>query len=234
MSFWQATMKRSVKLSRTYFIMGVLMSVFGTATSNMYSLIPADLLNIEGTSIDLMNSMPLASVSFLSLSALMFSMPVMMLFVFDKNTGVLEYLLSTGFSQFDVYAGYVKASSSLAIILLTFSNVLNTAIGIYMGTDLGLLATIVVLTFAVGLSGVLLGAVSMMAFSSFQKTQLGANQPLGIAIGMVPVLPALFVAFIFPSYALVIIISIAIVTLLISLGLLLFSGRLIPREKLLP
>jgi hypothetical protein len=234
MSFWQATMKRSVKLSRTYFIMGVLMSVFGTATSNMYSLIPADLLNIEGTSIDLMNSMPLVSVSFLSLSALMFSMPVMMLFVFDKNTGVLEYLLSTGFSQFDVYVGYVKASSSLAIILLTFSNVLNTAIGIYMGTDLGLLATIVVLTFAVGLSGVLLGAVSMMAFSSFQKTQLGANQPLGIAIGMVPVLPALFVAFIFPSYALVIIILIAVVTLLTSLGLLLLSGRLIPREKLLP
>jgi hypothetical protein len=181
-----------------------------------------------------MNSMPLASVSFLSLSALMFSMPVMMLFVFDKNTGVLEYLLSTGFSQFDVYVGYVKASSSLAIILLTFSNVLNTAIGIYMGTDLGLLATIVVLTFAVGLSGVLLGAVSMMAFSSFQKTQLGANQPLGIAIGMVPVLPALMVPFIFPSYALVIIVSIAVVTLLISLGLLLLSGRLIPREKFLP
>jgi hypothetical protein len=234
MSFWQATMKRSVKLSRTYFIMGVLMSVFGTATSNMYSLIPADLLNIEGTSIDLMNSMPLASVSFLSLSALMFSMPVMMLFVFDKNTGVLEYLLSTGLSQFDVYTGYVKASSSLAIILLTFSNVLNTAIGIYIGTDLGFLATIVVLTFAVGLSGVLLGAVSMMAFSSFQKTQLGANQPLGIAIGMVPVLPALLVSFIFPLYALVIIISIAVVTLLFSLALLIFSGRLIPREKLLP
>ena len=76
--------------------------------------------------------------------------------------------------------------------------------------------------------------VSMTAFSSFQKTQLGANQPLGIAIGMVPVLPALFVALIFPSYALVIIISIAVVTLLISLGLLLLSGRLIPREKLLP
>jgi len=210
------------------------MAVFGTAISNVYSLIPADLLNIEGTSIDLMNSMPLVSVSLLSMSALMFSMPVMMLFVFDKNTGVLEYLLSTGLNQFDVYKGYVKASLSLASILLVFSNVLNTAIGIYLGTSLDFLATVVVLTFAVGLSGVLLGAVSMMAFSSFQKTQLGANQPLGIAIGMVPVLPALMVPFIFPSYALVIIISIAIMTLLFSLGLLLLSGRLIPREKLLP
>ena len=72
MSFWQATMKRSVRLSRTYFIMGVLMSVFGATISNVYSLIPADLLNIEGASIDLVNSMPLVSVSFLSLSALMF------------------------------------------------------------------------------------------------------------------------------------------------------------------
>ena len=234
MSFWQATMRRSVKLSKTYFIMAVLMAVFGTTISNVYSLIPADLLNIEGTSIELMNSMPLVSVSFLSMSALMFSMPVMMLFVFDKNTGVLEYLLSTGFSQFDVYKGYVKASLSLASILLVFSNILNTALGIYTGTSLDFLGTVVVLTFAVGLSGVLLGVVCMMAFSSFQKTQLGANQPLGIAIGMVPVLPALMIPFILPSYALIIIISIAVVTLLISVGLLLLSGRLIPREKLLP
>ena len=234
MSFWQATMRRSVKLSRTYFIMGLLMSVVGITISNVYSLIPADLLNIEGTSIDFINNMPLASVSLLALSALMFSMPVMMLFVFDKNTGVFEYLLSTGLSQFDVYKGYVKASLSLAIILLVFSNLLNTAMWIYIGNSLGFLATIAVLTFTVGLSGVLLGTVSMMAFSSFQKTKLGANQPLGIAIGMVPVLPALMVPFIFPSYALFIIISIAALTLLISLALLLLSGRLIPREKLLP
>jgi hypothetical protein len=233
MNFWQATIRRSVRLSRTYAIMGVAMSLFGMIFSNIVSN-PADLINIENTSIDLMNSMPLASVSLLSMSALIFSLPVVMLFVFDKNTGVLEYLLSTGLNQLDVYKGYVKASLLLASILLAFSTVFNTALGFYLGTSLDLLATIVVLTFAVGISGVLLGTVSMMAFSSLQKTQMGANQPLGIAIGIVPALAALMVPLVFPSYALAIVISIAVVTSLFSLALLLLSSRLIPREKLLP
>jgi hypothetical protein len=234
MSFWQATMRRSVRLSRTYFIMGVAMSVFGAVFSNMPSLIPADLITLENTSIDLMNSIPLVSVAIVSMSTLIFSTPVVMLFVFDKNTGVLEYLLSTGLDQLDVYRGYVKASLSLASILLAFSNILNTAIGIYLGTSLGLLASKVVLTFALGISGALLATVAMMTFSSLQKTQMGANQPLGLMIGVIPMLPALMVPFFVPSYAMVIVISIAVVTSLVSLALLLLSSRLIPREKLLP
>ncbi|MDQ1281160.1 MAG: hypothetical protein QG670_2424 [Thermoproteota archaeon] len=103
---------------------------------------------------------------------LIFSTPVVMLFVFDKNTWILEYLLSTGLDQLDVYKGYVKVSLSLASILLAFSNILNTAIGIYLGTSLGLLASKVVLTLALGISGVLPATVAMMAFSSLQKTQM--------------------------------------------------------------
>ena len=234
MSFWQATVRRSVRLSRTNFILGVVMSIFGIIFSNMSSFIPADLINIESVSIDLMTSIPLVSVALLSLSALIFSMPVVMLFVFDKNTGVLEYLLSTGLDQLDVYKGYVKASLSLASILLVFSNVLNTAIGIYLGANLGLLVNNVVLTFAMGISVVLLSSVSMMAFSSLQKSTLGANQPLGTMIGVIPMLPALMAPFLFSSYAMIMVISIAVVTALFSLALLVLSGRLIPREKLLP
>ncbi len=229
MSFWQATMRRSVRLSRTHFILGIAMCVYGTIMSNMFSFIPANF-----TALDLMNSIPLVSVALVSLSVLIFSMPVVMLFVFDKNTGVLEYLLSTGLDQLDVFKGYVKASLSLASILLAFSVVLNTAIGIYLGTSLSSLASMVVLTFAMGISVVLLATVSMMAFSSLQKTQMGANQPLGTIIGIIPILPALMVPFFFPSYAMVIVISIAVVTALVSLALLLLSSRLIPREKLLP
>jgi hypothetical protein len=234
MKFWQATIRRSVRLSKTYAIMGVAMSLFGMIFSSISSLIPADLINIENTSIDLINIMPLTSVSLLSMAALIFSLPVVMLFVFDKNTGVLEYLLSTGLNQLDVYKSYAKASLSLAGILLAFSTVLNTALGFYLGTNLDLLVTIIVLTFAVGISGVLLGTVSMMAFSSLQKTQMGANQPLGIVIGIIPAIAALMIPFVFPSYALVIVILIAVVTSLLSLALLVLSSRLIPREKLLP
>jgi hypothetical protein len=234
MSFWQATMRRSARLSRTFVILGVAMSVFGTVMSNMFSVIPADLITIENTSIDLMNSIPLASVALVSISALIFTTPVVMLFVFDKNTGVLEYLLSTGLDQLDVFKDYMKASLSLASILLAFSVVFNTTIGLCLGTSLDLLSSKGVLMFAMGLSGVLLATTAMMAFSSLQKTQMGANQPLGPMIGMIPTLPALMVPFVFPSYAMVTIISIATITSVISLALLLFSSRLIPREKLLP
>jgi hypothetical protein len=234
MGFWQVTMRRSVRLSRTYFILGVAMSVYGTILSNILSLIPANSVNPASTPIDLKNSFPILSVAFLSLSALLFSLPVVMLFVYDKNNGVLEYLLSTGLDQLDIFKGYVKASLSLATYLLVFSNIFNTAIGLYLGTSLGLLASMAVLTFAIGVSEVFLVTISMMAFSSLQKTPMGANQPLGVIIGIIPMFPALILPLVFPSHAIVIDISIAVVTLLVSLALLLSISRLILREKLLP
>ena len=234
MSFWQVTMRRSVRLSRTYFILGTAMSVYGVVLSNVLPLIPADSANPASTSIDLTNSFPFLSVALLSLSALLFSLPVVMLFVYDKNSGVLEYLLSTGLDQLDIFKGYVKASLSLATYLLVFSTILNTALGTYLGTSLGLMATMAVLTFVIGISEVFLVTVSMMAFSSLQKTPMGANQPLGVVIGIIPMFPALVLPLVFPSQAIVIDLLIAAATLLVSITLLLSIKRLILREKLLP
>ncbi len=232
MSFWQVTMKRSVRLSKTYFILGVAMTVYGIILSNVLTFVPANSAN--PAPVDLTNSFPVLSVALLSLSAVLFSLPVVMLFVYDKNNGVLEYLLSTGLDQLDIFKGYVKASLSLAAYLLVFSTIANSAIGILLGTSLGLLASMGVLTFAIGISEVFLVTVCMMAFSSLQKTPMGANQPLGVVIGVIPMFPALILPLIFPSYAIVVDISIAAVTLLVSLALLLSIGRLILREKLLP
>jgi hypothetical protein len=234
MGFWQVTMRRSVRLSRTYFILGAAMSVYGVVLANILSLVPADSANPASTSINLMNSFPFLSVALLSLSALLFSLPVVMLFVYDKNSGVLEYLLSTGLDQFDIFKGYVNASLSLATYLLVFSTILNTALGAYLGTSLGLLAIMAVLTFVIGISEVFLVTISMMAFSSLQKTPMGANQPLGVVIGIVPMFPALILPLVFPSHAIEIDLLIAAATLLVSLALLLSTKRLILREKLLP
>ncbi len=234
MSFWQVTMRRSVRLSRTYIVLGVGMSIYGTIMSNALSLIPTDSAGPSRAPIDLMNSFPVLSVAILSLSAMLFSLPVVMLFVYDKNNGVLEYLLSTGLDQFEIFKGYVKASLYLATYLLVFSNIFNTAIGFYLGTGLGLLAVMAVLTSAIGISEVFLVTISMMAFSSFQRTPMGANQPLGVIVGIVPMFPALILPLMFPTYALVIDISITVVTLLVSLTLLLSASRLVLREKLLP
>jgi hypothetical protein len=157
-----------------------------------------------------------------------------MLFVYDKNNGVLEYLLSTGLDQLDIFKGYVKASLALAIYLLAFAILLNTVIGVFLGTSLSLLVSMAVLTFAIGVSEVFLVSVCMVAFSSLQKTPLGANQPLGVIVGVIPVFPALILPIVFPAYAIVVDLSIAAITLIASLALLLSTGRLILREKLLP
>ena len=58
-------------------------------------------------------------VSFMSLGLLIFTIPVTLLYVYDKNNGVLEYLLSLGWNQSDIFKQYLKAALFLALILLT-------------------------------------------------------------------------------------------------------------------
>ena len=232
MNFWQVTMKRSVRLSKTYSILGIVMTIYGVILSNLMSIIPSDPIN--PVPIDLTNNFPVLSVAFLSLSAVLFSLPVVMLFVYDKNNGVLEYLLSTGLDQLDIFKGYVKASLALAIYLLVFAIILNTVVGVLIGTSLSLLTSIAVLTATIGISEVFLVSVCMVAFSSLQKTPMGANQPLGVIVGIIPMFPALLLPIVFPGYAIVVDLSIAAITLITSLALLLSVGRLILREKLLP
>jgi hypothetical protein len=61
----------------------------------------------------------LISVSFMTLGLLMFTLPVTLLYVYDKNNGVLEYLLSLGWNQSDIFKQYLKAALFLALILFT-------------------------------------------------------------------------------------------------------------------
>ena len=235
MGFWQVTMKRSTQLSKSYVIIGAFLTVYGVVLSNLMTIIPSVITSdVTPAPIDLASSFPLLSIALLSMAAVLFALPVIMLFVYDKNNGVLEYLLSTGLDQLDIFKGYVKASLVLATYLLVFAVILNTVVGVLLGTSLTLLASIAILTFAIGISEVFLVSVCMVAFSSLQRTPMGANQPLGVIIGVVPMFPALILPLAFPAYAMVVDLSIAAVTLLASLTLLLSTGRLIRREKLLP
>lgn len=232
MKFWNVTMKRSVRLSRTYFILGIMFTIYGIVLSNLMTIFPSAVTT--PSPIDLTNNFPLLSVALLSMSGVFFSLPVVMLFVYDKNSGVLEYLLSTGLDQIDIFKGYVKASLILTAYLLSFAVILNTAVGILLGTGLNLLLIIAVLTVAIGFSEVFLVTVCMIAFSSLQKTPMGANQPAGVIIGIIPMFPALILPIVFPSQAIIIDLFVAAITIVASLALLLSVGRLILREKLLP
>jgi len=234
--FWHVTLKRSTNLSKSYFIIGTITTIYGVVLSNLMTIIPQIIPPEMNTPVpvDLTSNFPLLSIALLSLSGVLFALPVIMLYVYDKNNGVLEYLLSTGLDQLDIFKGYVKASLVLATYLLVFAVILNTVVGVLLGTSLTLLATIAILTFAIGISEVLLVSVCMVAFSSLQRTPMGANQPLGIIIGIIPMFPALLLPIIFPTYAIIVDLTIAVITLLASVALLLSIGRLIRREKLLP
>ena len=236
MNFWQITMKRSTRLSKSYVIIGTFLTLYGVVISNLMSIIPSIITSELDTPapIDLTNSFPLLSIALLSFSAVLFALPVIMLFVYDKNNGVLEYLLSTGFDQLDIFKGYVKASLVLATYILVFAIILNTVVGVFLGTSLILLISIAILTFTIGISEVFLVSVCMMAFSSLQRTPMGANQPLGVIVGVIPMFPALILPLVFPTYAILIDLTLAAIILLVSIVLLLSTSRLILREKLLP
>jgi len=147
MGFWQVTLKRSTSLSKSYFIIGTITTIYGVVLSNLMTVIPS-ITPPSNTPVpvDLSSNFPLLSIALLSLSAVLFALPVIMLYVYDKNNGVLEYLLSTGLDQLDVFKGYVKASLVLATYLLIFAVILNTVVGVLLGTSLALLATIAILT----------------------------------------------------------------------------------------
>ncbi len=135
-------MKRSVKLSKTYVVLGIVITIYGIILSNIMSIIPPG--SVTPAPIDLSSNFPVLSVALLSLSGVLFSLPVVMLFVYDKNNGVLEYLLSTGLDQLDIFKGYVKASLALAVCLLVFAIISNTVVGLFLGTALSLLGSMAV------------------------------------------------------------------------------------------
>jgi hypothetical protein len=232
MSFWFVTAKRGAGFGGVYLIMGIVLAIFGVIISNLVGLIPANL--VPPTQFDLRGLFPYLSVALLSLSALMSATPIPTLFIYDKNNGLFEYLLSTGLDQLDIFKAYLKASLFLAGCLLVFGIAIDVAIGAYLGTALLSLAVIAALTFAMGISVVALVTVAMMAFGSLQKRPTGANQPLGIIVGIVPIMPSLFLPLLLPSMAAILDLAIASATILISVALLISAGRILLRERLLP
>ena len=122
---------------------------------------------------------------------LMLATPVLLLFVYDKNNGVLEYLLSLGMTQRDIYMRYLKAALLLASIFFVIFVPATFAYG-YAVYGAGAVATILPIPLiAVPFSLVVVSfmVMAMMAFSSLQKTRAGSNQPLGLIIGWLATTP---------------------------------------------
>jgi ABC-type Na+ efflux pump permease subunit len=232
MGFSVVTAKRGLRLGLSYVLLSFVMLVPAGLLSGSAALnLPTHGVPAE---IDLKLYLSLLSVPLVSLTAVIASMPVSLLYVHDKDNGTLEYLLSMGLDQTDIFRGYLGASLLLGSVLLATGVVLELVTGIASGIASTLLLTQVVLTIALGYSVISLVSILMSAFSSLQKQPVGANQPLGIAVGALFLVAAMIVPAVMPALTLVLELGIAGLVALLSLSLLFLSGRLIRREKMLP
>jgi hypothetical protein len=226
--------RRSVSLTKSFPIIGVFLSIVGALFSSLSGLVSgASTGGFPTSPNDTTLGVPFLAVPFQALAAIMFSTPVLLLFVYDKNNGVLEYLLSLGMNQGDIYRQYLKAALILAAAIVAFDVIIDVLVGLIDGTA-GFALGITGLVVAFALPAVSFGTLLMMSFSSLQKQRMGSNQPLGMAIGSVVVMPAYLLPLIVPSIAFWVDLLLAGVVVGLSLLTYSLSSRWISREKLLP
>jgi hypothetical protein len=138
-------------------------------------------------------------------------------------------------NQEDIYKRYLKAGVILVLLLIAGVAVANVAVGLVLRGDVRVPLVATGVAAALALSIVSFDTMAMMTFSSLQKQRAGANQPLGLTLGGLLVLPAYLTPFIFLGIVAVAVdLAEAVVIAALSIALLLLSSRLISREKLLP
>lgn len=229
--------KRSLSLSKTYVIMSSFLSVLGIVFANTGSLIAGVGQSVATNAtapIKAGSLLPLISIPMLVFATVSFTTPVLLLYVYDKNNGVLEYFLSLGMDQGDVFRSYLKAALLLCGVMVVAQIAVNSLAGIILGTSHMVLTEIAALTPVIAFPVISFVVVIMMAFSSLQKQRVGSNQPLGIAIGVFLVMPAYILPFAFPSLAVYVDLTVAAVIIVLAMSMFALSSRLIRREKLLP
>jgi hypothetical protein len=225
------TIKRAVSLSRTHVGLAIFMALLsiilistnGTAASTAKAAAKGA-VTIQGLIVPLM-----------ILPAVIIVTPIILLYVYDKNNGLLEYFLSLGMTQEDIYKRYLKAALLLGFIFLVVDGLVQLSVGVLLGGILTYLAETITVSIVIGISIVSLLLMVMMSVSSLQKSRMGGNQPLGLIIGFVMVIPDYVIPFIPPaSLSLELEILQAAIIAIAAITMLFLSNRLIKREKLLP
>jgi hypothetical protein len=218
--------KRSLGLSKTQAVIGLILAAIG-----LFTIVSLTLFASTSSA-----QYFLLSVSPLAFGIVMVPMPVILLYVYDKNNGVLEHLLSIGWNQNDIFKQYLRAALFLALtVFVAESVVVLIACAIAGSLAIFLLDVLMLLLTAfLGLSTVSFTVMAMMAFSSLQKQRTGGNAPLAMGLGAAFILPTFYLVFLGFTLEFLIVLSIAGLAGGLSLTLLVLSSRLIRREKMLP
>jgi hypothetical protein len=235
------TARRALGINRFYLVYAIIVGTGVLVLLNPSSPIRfTNLTNTTGIISNAVNAeagIPLLAVPFTVLPMMMLTTPMVVLFAYDKNNGMLEYLLSLGTTQRDIYLRYLDAALLNAVVYLLVFGALNMLYSYIQSGTRVLLTTGVILATGglIAVSTVAFIMTVMMIFSSLQKSRAGGNQPLAITLGLVGVFPGYFIPFLF-QYSVAIEIEIVQGTLIAAVALILvaLSGRLVRREKLLP
>jgi hypothetical protein len=219
------------------FRMGIAFVIIGVATGLLLAVLFGSIPHISGQTsstgqtVDLGQIFGFLIVPVVALAGLIITTPVYLLFVNDKNAGVLEYLLAVGMSQRDIFEGYLKAALLLSLVAIAPPLIVNVVLspnGLLTSLEAGALALIT------GCADVALVTVLMTSFSSMQRKPTGMNSPLGMTVGVFIVFPEFLTVAALGGAAPWIDFGIAAGVLVTALLLLLSFDRLISREKLLP
>lgn len=226
------TARRALGLGKMYIFLAILITVLRLTVIN-----PANVGLIGHVDAATSSELSLFTVPFDVLPVIMLLTPVIVLFVYDKNNGVLEYLLSLGMTQRDVYLRYLYAALLITCVYLIIFTAADTIYSYSLSGISFIMALFPTLALGViiALSTVAFVITMMMAFSVLQKSRTGGNQPLAVALGLVGVMPGYFIPFLFPlNIAILLEVAQAAILALIALAVILLSSELIKREKLLP
>ena len=227
------TVTRGLALSKSYVVFAIFFASVAILLANIGSAFLGGVPASSGIRVGA--SLALLSVALTVIAANMLGISVILLYVYDKNNGVLEYFLSLGMNQGDIYKRYLKAALILVSLLMAAVAVANVTAGLILRGDVTILLVATGIAAALALSVVAFDTMAMMTFSSLQRPRAGANQPLGLALGGLLVVPAYLTPFIFPAIVAVAVdLAEAVIIAALSIALLLLSSRLISREKLLP
>ncbi|HRR54917.1 MAG TPA: hypothetical protein P5290_06200, partial [Candidatus Methanomethylicus sp.] len=116
--------RRSVNLSKTYLLLGIFMGAMAVGMSALGLLTPPS----SEIPLDLQTYFSLFFIGLASMTAVLMATPVLLLFVYDKNNGVLEYMLSIGMTQSNLFRSYLQAALALAGIILVAEVAGNAAL----------------------------------------------------------------------------------------------------------
>lgn len=221
--------RRSSRMGLLYVIISLVMGIGLTLAFDAAGNVGTVAQN--GTTVNVGTLLGSFLIPFGAIVGLIITTPVFFLFVYDKNAGVLEYLLAVGMSQRDIFKGYLKAALMLSLVAMAPVVLLNLVLS---PSGLAFAALAGGIALVTGIADVAFVTVLMTAFSSMQRKPSGMNSPLGISIGAFLLIPELLLGALLGGVVLWLDVAIAVVILVAAVTLLLSLDRLIMREKRLP